>query len=239
MRTACAIALPGWVLALATWAPAAILLDFERASVGALSDGQAISDQFLKSHGMSFALEDGSWPLIALAGGQRTAFNGYRGRNDRPAPGSNVGSVFLTDDGIVGHPPLPMIVTYDRPVGAAGGVIVDIDVGEAWRVTALDSAGLELGVVHLGEVTNATASAWSFSFTDNLIGQVRLDYVGAKDRKVGVAFDNFWHNSAAAVPEPATVTLVLGAAGLAVLRRRGHNVARASRPCRTTWRHHP
>lgn len=159
-------------------------------------DGMEISTQFLESHGVTFNLENGDSPVLAKVGSPRTAFEGYQGQDDEPAPGQGVGSFFLTDDGTLGGPPQPLIVSYAAPVAAAGGVILDIDGTEEWTVEVRDATGAVLDVVVLDENSppgpgDALAFPWSFTRPQADISSIRLVYTGAQTSGVGLAFDNF------------------------------------------------
>lgn len=113
-------------------------IDFESIPEALPSDGLIISDQFLDSHGVTFSLEGGGHPVLAQVGPPATAFLGPPGHSvpDSPADGVDLGAFFLTDDGNVGAPPSPLIVTYDRPVAQASGEIIDIDFSESWLINA-------------------------------------------------------------------------------------------------------
>ena len=163
--------------------------------------GLPISTQFWDSHGISFGFEGSSESLVlADVGLPRTAFVGYQGRADEPAPGQDVGTYFLTDDGQVGAPPPPIIITYAEPVSSAGAVIIDIDQDyEEWTVEARDIAGNVLDTIVLdpysypscGRVAHCgLAVPWHFLRESADISSIRMTYTGTSGG-VGLAFDNF------------------------------------------------
>lgn len=176
-----------------------------------LGGGTVIANQFLASHGVRFQFEDGSYPLIRVVGGNNngrpTAFHGWpNGTGDNtPAPGQNIGTRFLTDDGEVGAPPAPLIVSYARPVDSASGYILDIDFDEAWDVEARSAANQVVARVHLQAGTPLTgdgiATPWSFRRPAADIQSIRIRYTGDTNANVGLAFDNF--SPARALPVPA------------------------------------
>ena len=163
--------------------------------------GLPISTQFWDSHGISFGFEgSGESLLLADVGPPRTAFVGYQGRADEPAPGQDVGTYFLTDDDQVGAPPPPIIITYAEPVSSAGAVIIDIDQDyEEWTIEARDIAGNVLDTIVLdpysypscGRVTECgLAVPWHFLRESADISSIRITYTGTS-AGVGLAFDNF------------------------------------------------
>ncbi len=78
--------------------------------------------------------------MLAQVGALRTAFQGFGGLPDEPAPETGAGTYFLTDDGVVSGPPTPLIVTYDTPVAAASGMHLVVDGDEAWELRARDAS---------------------------------------------------------------------------------------------------
>ena len=164
-------------------------LDFEFIPGGVPTDGLVISNEFQATLGVSFSLEDGTFPQLARVGAPRTAFTGFGGP-DLPAPGVDVGQFFLTDDGVVSGSPSALLVDYVVPMTGASGVILDIDGNEEWTVEAKDALGTVLATVILGPMGNGTATSFSFDVGSPLISQIRIAFTGSGGA-IGLAFDNF------------------------------------------------
>jgi hypothetical protein len=167
-------------------------IDFESTGDDVPVDGQSISNQFADTFGVVFSLANGNSPVLAQVGLPRTAFQGFDLLPDQPAPGTNVGQFFLTDDGIVAGPPSPLLIDYLTPVAAASGVILDIDGTEEWTIEALDGGGTVLATVVLAPNNGLDGSAtlWTFDEAEPVIEQIRMSYSGIQTI-VGLAFDNF------------------------------------------------
>ncbi len=202
--------------------PAGAIIDFETVpGVGVPTEGTSISNQYQASDGVSFSLEGGGFPVIAEAGSPRTAFAGYPSGagDDTPAPGQGVGTFFLTDDGVVEGIPQALIISYDSPVAAASGVIIDIDGDEAWDVEARNSSGVVIDTVSLSsgdpDTGDGIATPWSFSHPFADIDSLRIVYVGEQNI-VGLAFDNF-SPTGNAVPSMGIEGLVGITVGLLVI----------------------
>lgn len=210
----------------------ASLISFESVpGSGSPVDGTSINTQYAASTGMSFSLLGGGSPVLAKVGGSRTAFQGYGGQPDQPAPGEAVGSWFLTDDGIVGPPPLPLIVSFTGPVAIAGGQILDIDGTESWRIEAYDSSNTLLDSLILSSSTphagDGLATDWSFLRLSADIAWIELIFTGLYDHDIGEAFDNFFTDAVTThvtqTPEPSTIVLLatgMVAVGIPLWRRR-------------------
>lgn len=67
---------------------------FEAIPGGMPVDGMTIDNQFQADFGVTFSLEGGGAPILAQVGGPLTAFQGFNGLPDTPAPGTNTGSFF-------------------------------------------------------------------------------------------------------------------------------------------------
>ena len=181
------------------------VIDFESVPNGNPVDGMTISTQFVATLGVSFSLEGGGFPVLAEVGAPRTAFQGYNLLPDNPAPGTNVGSFFLTDDGAVSGPPAPIIIDYSEPVAAASGEILDIDGTEGWQIQARDDSFTIIDFVDLLPNNNLDGSAttWSFNRVSSDIHSIHLIYTGANTSGVGLALDNF-------SPSTPAVPVILG-----------------------------
>ncbi len=178
---------------------------------GLPQEGMQISTQFRESSGITFMLEGGGVPVIAQVGEPATAFRGRPSNDgaDNPAPGQNIGSFFLTDDGLLGVSATPLIVQYSPPTAAASGVILDIDARETFMIEARDENDLVLQQIMFAEGDPETgdgiATRWSFSRDNADIFSIR--FVGSKTSGAfGLEFDNFSARSAQPAPSPLPVT---------------------------------
>ena len=173
--------------------PCSSIIDFETIPGGAPSDGEPIGTQYRAVFHVSFLLENGTQPILAKVGEPTTAFERDTGPGDTPLGNGN-GSFFLTDDGVVGPAPPPLLITYDAPTKAAYGEILDIDGDEGWTVEALDGtdAGLATVVLDAGTPGTGDGVVTPFTFTRPTadIRAIRVRYTGASN-VVGLAFDNF------------------------------------------------
>jgi len=201
----------------------ATLIDFETIPGGTPSEGLVISDQFLATAGVSFALEGGGFPVLAEVGSPTTAFQ----PSDTPAAGQGTGSFFLTDTGSLGgtNPPA-VIISYAISTSVASGVLLDIDFKESWAIEAFDGSGILLETISIAAgdpgAGNALATPWVFNRPTNDIASIKL--TGSRPTNVfGLGFDNF---DTGVVPEPGT-GLLLGS-GLALLAFRGRRPRRCS-----------
>lgn len=194
-------------------------ITFETLPTGAaLTGGTVISNQFaVAPYGVSFSFEDGTFPVIrrvgGSSGGKPTAFYGYpddTGHNT-PAPGQNVGTNFLSDDGKVDAPPAPFIITYSSPVAEASAFVLDVDHFEAWDIYARDSQTQVLAMIRLQHDTPGTgdgiATPFSFNFPSNVIKSLRIVFTGDTNEqtKIGLAFDSFSPTTRVIAPAPATL----------------------------------
>jgi hypothetical protein len=178
-------------------------------------DGMAINTQFQAAFGVTFSVQGGGSPVIAEVGPPLTAFQGFNGLPDQPAPGQNNGSFFITDDALTGANPRPLIISYSNPVAAASGEILDIDGTEAWQVQALNALGQIIDVVNLTPNSpgagDALSTPYSFNHASADIFSIRLQYTGGPGT-IGWALDNvssgFNPAGPAAVPEPSSLTLL-------------------------------
>ena len=199
----------------------ASLIDFETIpGIGVPTEGLAIGTQYAATAGVSFALEDGSLPLIAEVGSPTTAFQ----PSDNPAAqdAALIGQFFLTDDGTVaGLNPSPLIVSYSTPTASASGVVLDIDFNEMFTIEARDFNGaiLETLIIQAGDPNTGSrrATPWAIQRAQNDIFSIR--FVGTRTTAggFGLGFDNF--DTGVVIPIPATVWLfgsgLLGLIGIA------------------------
>lgn len=190
------------------------VIDFERLPGGSLpTDGMAVSNQFLQGFGVTFAFTNGAFPHIAKVGAPGTAFWGINPSQgpDQPRAAQNVGSYFLTDDGLIGgggQPP-PLLISYATATAAASGAILDIDYTDAWRIEARNSATQVVATVNLTTSSpnagDGLATYWSIVRTNADIHSILISYTGTV-ASPGLAFDAF---SPALAITPATLGITL------------------------------
>lgn len=198
----------------------AATIDFETVPGETPVDGVAISNQFAATAGVTFALADGSAPVLASYDGARTAFQGPGNGNDNLSASEmeDLGSFFLTDDGITsgGLSDPVLIVTYSTPSQFASGSILDIDSGETFSITAYDSevGGTALDSIHISagdpDTGNGVATNWIFERATADIR--RIEFAGSRQGLgfFGLGFDNFDSGiNLTAVPLPAGLPLLL------------------------------
>ncbi|WP_145063600.1 hypothetical protein [Engelhardtia mirabilis] len=199
------------------------VIDFETFPAGgSTGDMEEISNQYMQSAGVSFAIVDSEekfvrYPLIAKVGPPLTAFYGCPGE-DQPLPGQGVGQSFLTDDDQLGYTG-SLLVTYADPVVEASGVILDVDIHstgqfEEWTVIARNAAGatVDFDVISapVGPAYSCSAGGFlgpgdSLAFQWTLrspamiaeIQSILIEFTG-NATAVGLAFDNFSPSSVGA-----------------------------------------
>jgi hypothetical protein len=169
-------------------------IDFETIPGGAPSDGLTIDSQFLETLGVTFSLENGGAPVLAEVGAPQTAFEGFGGLPDNPAPDQNAGSFFLTDDGKLTQSASNIIVTFDVPVSEARGEILDIDGGEQFVIEARDEMGqmFDSVIIMSGDAGTGDGIATSWSISQPGADIHSLLFMGSRTGCCfGLAFDNF------------------------------------------------
>ena len=167
-------------------------LDFETLPGTVPSDGLEISTQFEDSLGVSFALEDGTFPHLAQVGAPLTAFEPA----DTPNADQGIGTFFLTDDGVVttASQPSPLIVTFSVPVDSAAGAVLDIDFSETFTIQARDDQGavLEEIVITAGDAGTGSGAATHWEFGRPTADVASIRFVGQKPSgRFGLGFDLF------------------------------------------------
>ena len=172
-------------------------IDFEEIPNQIPAEGLTISDQYFDSHGITFTLENGESPVLAQVGGAATAFGSVYG-NDQPAPGSDVGEFFLTDDGFLfGLEMIPVIVTFANPIDSFATCVLDIDLGEFFIMEARDQNGQTVlaDTIYAGdpETGDGVASCWGFNFEgcEGSIYSVRFEGFRDVPGAFGLGLDNF------------------------------------------------
>lgn len=179
------------------------LIDFEAIPGETPFEGLAISDQYLLSDGITFSLENGGDPVLAKVGPPATAFGGPPNHNgdDTPALNQNIGSFFLTDDGVLsGLDAEPLIVSYSPPTAAASGVILDIDFDETFTIDARDANDntLETITITAGDPNtgDGIATRWVLYRASEDIYSIKFEGQRADAGSFGLGFDNFSARSA-------------------------------------------
>lgn len=115
-----------------------LFVDFETIPGAVPFEGLEISDQFFDAFGMTIELENGNPAVLAQVGEPTTAFGSQWG-SDTPAPEQNIGSYFITDDGLLqGLSSIPVIVRFENPIDSFSGCILDMDFGEIFVIHARD-----------------------------------------------------------------------------------------------------
>ncbi len=200
------MALTGLFVMVAAVAAQAQTIDFETFPDGSpVTEGMLLTNQYA-DWGVTFELiAGGDGPRIAGVGGAQTAFQGVNSnrpecgvnsntRADMPAPGVDVGCLFLTDDNIHDQSAFALRVNYLTPVYQASGELLDIDATELWEIRALDAGNNLLAVINLDENSpgagDGLATAWSFNLTDP-IHTIELHPSFVNPHQYGLAFDNF------------------------------------------------
>ena len=184
-----------------------LVINFEVIPGGAPSDGLSISDQFAASDGVTFELTNGAAPVLIKTGDQ-TGPIGFIYQKEHlantPAPGTDIGSYYLTDDGILG-PAHGLALNFSWPMASVGGQIIDVDHSDAWAIDAFDAAG---AVVDQQTITadspgagDGTAAPFFVTSSANNITAVTLTYTG-DGTAPGFGWDNFTVVRAPVVPLP-------------------------------------
>lgn len=174
-----------------------IFIDFESIPSGSPVSGASMSNQFETSFGLTFRLENGTFPKIAKVGSPVEAFVSQWG-DDEPAPGVDVGEFFITDDGeLVGTISSPLILDFAIPIDTFTGCILDMDFGEVFTIEALD----EFGDVLLSETFTAgdpgtgdgELTCWGFNMPgcEAQITQIKFSGMREQEGGFGLGMDNF------------------------------------------------
>ncbi len=222
------VAACGAALLSASGAAAQTVIDFESLPGGAPSvHGTPITDQFADpaDGGVIFSIDgaDPSNPNDALFlgdyGGTRDGWQ-FGGQPDQLASGYDFGAFFLAhpDSGPGASTIRDVLIDYVNPVGQLGFYLMDLDFTEAWEVTIYDAAAnvLQAAIYDASAGGDGLPTHVVFDQTGSTpISRVRLRFVGTATGGIGFGFDDF---TPAAIPEPASATLLL--AGLLLTARR-------------------
>ena len=174
-----------------------LTIDFESFENTNPTEGLLISDQFLNQFGVTFELENGSYPVLARTGSPQTAFSSMYG-SDTPAPNQNIGTFFITDDGkLLGLQSIPLIVRFNNPVDSVSAIILDMDFDETFTVEARDEKDVPIFTKVIKAGDNLTGDGLATPFGFNLEGCVgaiySLKFVGKRNASgsFGLGMDNF------------------------------------------------
>ena len=190
------IAVIALIMVLHKLAMAQSSINFESIPGGQLPfEGLVINTQFQTSEGVVFELEDGTSPVLSQVGSPVTAFVSSFG-DDTPAPGQDVGSFFLTDDGALAGLFSPaLLIKYDPPTAAASGIILDVDFGELFTIEARDALDNVIESIALSandsNAGDGIATPWSFSRQAADVYSIRLKGEREIAGMFGLGFDNF------------------------------------------------
>ncbi|NNE14208.1 MAG: hypothetical protein HKO66_05465 [Saprospiraceae bacterium] len=174
-----------------------ITIDFETIPNTTPQSGTTISTQFKNSFGLTFSLENGSAPVLAMVGPPVEAFGSAWG-DDTPAPGVDIGQFFITDDGsLSGLVTSPLILTFDIPIDTFAGCILDMDLSEVFFIEAFD----EFNNVILSETIvdgdpgtgDGQLTCWGFNLPGcvGAIYKIRFSGTRTQSGQFGLGMDNF------------------------------------------------
>ena len=229
----------------------AATINFEDIAGASPLDGLEITNQFAASAGVTFSLIDGltgtalsSGPVLAEVGGPRTAFAGFGGGDDTIAPisAAQVGSFFLTDDGLTtGGLQNPILVaTYSVASSFISADILDLDFAELFDIRFYDAAtgGNLLNTISLSAGSPGTGDgiATSVNYDHGSAEILRVEFEGRGNVTpsagfFGLGFDNFDSgvvippDPISPIPLPASAWMLLAAIGglFKVSRARRHS----------------
>ena len=214
-------------------------ISFEEIAGMAPTDGLEITDQFAATAGVTFSLIDGltgsvpsSGPMLAEVGGPRTAFEGFGAGDDTIAPSSaaQIGSFFLTDDGLTtGGLQNPILVaSYSVASSFITADILDLDFSETFDIRFYDATtgGNLLNTISLSAGSPGTGNgiATSIRYDHGSADILRVEFEGRGNVTpavgfFGLGFDNFDSgvvlapNPPSPVPLPASAWMLLAALG--------------------------
>ncbi len=173
-----------------------VLVDFETLPGQVPVEGLPINNQY-SFLGITFELEGGGSPILSVVGPPSTAFGSSWG-GDTPAPNQNIGTYFLTDDGMLsGLAAQVVIINFAIPADSVGGCILDMDFDEEFYIQARDEFGGEIysQVIRAGDPNtgDGISTCWGFNTEgcEGRISSVRLEGVREQSGAFGLGLDNF------------------------------------------------
>jgi hypothetical protein len=162
-----------------------------------------ISDQYVNSHGVSFALDSGDYPEVAASGSGTQWHRCDSSPTDKCQDSKNgikPSSLNIVETRFIGArlgSSGSLIITYSNPVSAASGFLIDADGDEFFEVEAFDDSGnkvaSDVSIDARGKSGDwKDGAATKFELRD---GQGRISKVTIKGSKPGgnpgISFDYF------------------------------------------------
>jgi hypothetical protein len=198
-------------------ANATMTVDFENMPGIRQIPGMEISNQFEKSHGITFYSPSTKVTLIKVgekpvgfisaydANGKKTR---SENKNNRPAPDANIGQYLVMAKDAKGA---DLTITYQQPVAQVGGDVIDVDGQENLMIIAKNSEGREVSRTRITKKSpnsgDGRATHWSLDVGMPVIKTVEIIQRG---KGLGVAFDNF--SASPICGQPQTPRMVTGSA---------------------------
>ena len=176
-------------------------INFELLPTGGLPfEGLELNDQYMASQGVVFMLEDGTSPHIAEIGGdQPVAFSSSFGNgNDTPDPSENVGSFFITDDGLwIAQNPAPLVIEWAGLSDTVSFSLMDIDGDEFFVMETFDDSNVLVSsdTIRANDPDTGDGILTEWGVQSSLENIKRLRITGAREdgAEFGLGMDNlFW-----------------------------------------------
>ena len=195
------IALPFVSLLIAGSAMAGSFIGFETVGPNLSTDSLVLAEQFRPTMGIRFSRADGGAVTLAKSGAPATAF----AAGPDTAVWAAGDSLLATDPWaasvrdffvkLSGAPASALVIDYDNPTAAAGGLILDVDADETWVIRAYSNNGNTLvaeTVLAGGSdgTGDQTATPWAVTRPAADIVQLRIVQTGT-NANAGAALDLF------------------------------------------------
>jgi hypothetical protein len=195
------VASPFIPLFVAGSAMAGSFIGFETVGPNLATDSMVIAEQFRPTMGIRFSRADGGAVTLAKSGAPYTAFAAGPDTAVWTAGDSllatdpwaaSVGDFFMK---LSGAPASALVIDYDYPTAAAGGLILDVDADETWAIRAYSDNGTTLvaeTVIAGGSAGTGdqTATPWAVTRPSADIVQLRIVQTGT-NVNAGAALDLF------------------------------------------------
>ena len=173
-----------------------VSIDFEELPNQTPEDNLPISTQFFDDYGVTFSLENGGTPVLAAVGEPTTAFSGIAG--DTPNPGQNIGTYFITDDGLWSGSTSPaLLVDFATPIDSFSACVLDIDGTEEFVIEARGANGNIIQSITIKDGDPGTGNGASTCFGFNAEGcegaiySIRFKGTRPGGGTFGLGMDNF------------------------------------------------